>query len=158
MVGTTEAYIWKEKSKLKTRGLLIRRDTEVISRKSHEALSVTTSPVNRILGAETLPRIKHLNFQPSNTFLNVPQLGTEGLKKLYSEFRTGKKPTQIIAENGFHPELVENEYQRFSRFTEHDVDVLQRQFFADFNQELVTSSKIQQIHWSKNITSKEDWQ
>ena len=29
MVGTTEAYVWKEKSKLKTAGLLIKRDTEV---------------------------------------------------------------------------------------------------------------------------------
>jgi predicted transcriptional regulator len=45
MVGTTEAYVWKEKSKLKTSGLLITRDTEVISRRSHESLSVKTSPV-----------------------------------------------------------------------------------------------------------------
>jgi hypothetical protein len=92
------------------------------------------------LGAETLPRDKHLNVRPSNTLLNVPQLDTEGLKKLYSEFRKGKRPTQIIAENGFHPELVESEYQRFSRFTENDIDVLQRKFFVEFNQELVTSS------------------
>jgi hypothetical protein len=132
MVGTTEAYVWKERSKLKTRDLLITRDTEVISRRSHEALAVTNSPVNRIFGAETPPRVKHLNVQPNNVLLNVPQLDTEGLKKLYSEFRTGKKPTQIIAENGFHPELVESEYLRFSRFKENDIDVLQRKFFLDF--------------------------
>jgi hypothetical protein len=148
MVGTTEAYVWKEKSKLKTSGLLITRDTEVISRRSHESLSVKTSPVNRILGAETLPRDKHLNVRPSNTLLNVPQLDTEGLKKLYSEFRKGKRPTQIIAENGFHPELVESEYQRFSRFTENDIDVLQRKFFVEFNEELVTSHNDNTIRYS----------
>jgi hypothetical protein len=64
----------------------------------------------------------------------------EGLKKLYSEFGTGKKPAQIIAENGFHPELVENEYQRFSRFTGDDVAALQRKFFVDFNQGLATTN------------------
>jgi transposase len=116
IVGTTEAYVWKEKSKLKTRGLLISRDTEVISKTSQ------------------------LNIYSNNTLLSVPQLDTEGLKKLYSEFGIGKKPAEIIAENGFHPELVENEYQRFSRLTEHDVDALQRKFFLDFNKGLATTN------------------
>jgi transposase len=116
IVGTTEAYVWKEKSKLKTRGFLISRDTEVISKTSQ------------------------LNIYSNNTLLSVPQLDMEGLKKLYSEFGIGKKPAEIIAENGFHPELVENEYQRFSRLTEHDVDALQRKFFLDFNQGLATTN------------------
>ena len=115
IVGTTEAYVWKEKSKLKTRGILISRDTEVISKTSQ------------------------LNIYSNNTLLSIPQLDTEGLKKLYSEFSTGKKPVEIIAENGFHPEVVENEYQRFSRLTGDDVAALQRKFFIDFNQDLVTS-------------------
>jgi hypothetical protein len=116
IVGTTEAYVWKEKSKLKTRGILISRDTEVISKTSQ------------------------LNIYSNNTLLNLPQLDTEGLKKLYSEFGIGKKPAEIIAQNGFHPEVVENEYQRFSRLTEHDVDALQRKFFVNFNQDLVTAN------------------
>src|SRR6188472_971933 len=116
IVGTTEAYVWKEKSKLKTRGFLISRDTEVISKTSQ------------------------LNIYSNNTLLSVPQLDTEGLKKLYSEFGIGKKPAEIIAKNGFHPEVVENEYQRFSRLTEHDVDALQRKFFLDFNQGLATAN------------------
>jgi len=91
MVGTTEAYVWKEKSKLKTAGLLIKRDTEVISR---------TSQLN----------IYNSN---NNSLLNIPQLAPEGLSKLYTEFRLGKRPAQVISEYGFHPELVESEYQRF---------------------------------------------
>ena len=117
IVGTTEAYVWKEKSKLKTRGFLISRDTEVISKTSQ------------------------LNIYSNNTLLSVPQLDTEGLKKLYSEFGIGKKPAEIIAQNGFHPEVVENEYQRFSRLTGDDADALQRKFFLDLNQGLVTSTK-----------------
>ncbi|MFL6364700.1 MAG: hypothetical protein ACJ719_05790, partial [Nitrososphaeraceae archaeon] len=34
IAGTTEAYVWKEKSKLKTAGHLISSDTEVISKTS----------------------------------------------------------------------------------------------------------------------------
>ncbi len=117
IVGTTEAYVWKEKSKLKTRGILISRDTEVISKTSQ------------------------LNIYSNNTLLSVPQLDTEGLKKLYSEFGIGKKPAEIIAQNGFHPEVVENEYQRFSRLTGDDFAALQRKFFVDFNQGLATSTK-----------------
>jgi biotin operon repressor len=116
IVGTTEAYVWKEKSKLKTRGFSISRDTEVISKTSQ------------------------LNIYSNNTLLSVPQLDTEGLKKLYREFGTGKKPAEIIAENGFHPELVENEYQRFSRLTGDEVAALQRKFFVDFNQGLATTN------------------
>ena len=35
---------------------------------------------------------------------------------------------------------MENEYQRFSRFIEHDVDALLRKFFVDFNQGLTTTN------------------
>jgi hypothetical protein len=58
--------------------------------------------------------------------LNVPQLDTDGLRKLYGELLNGKKPQEIIAENGFHPELVESENQRFQRLVENDIDSLQK--------------------------------
>jgi DNA-binding NarL/FixJ family response regulator len=50
IVGTTEAYVWKEKSKSKMAGLLVRRDTQVISKTSR------------------------LSIYPNNSLLNVPQL------------------------------------------------------------------------------------
>lgn len=105
IVGTTEAYVWKEKSKLKASGLLIRRDTELISKTSQ------------------------LNVYTNNSLLNVPQLDQEGLMKLYSQFLVGKKPPEVIAEYGFHPELVESEYQRFVRLAEYDIDSLQKKSF-----------------------------
>jgi hypothetical protein len=102
IVGTTEAYVSKEKSKSKTAGLLVRRDTQVISKTSQ------------------------LSIYSNNSLLNVPQLDTEGLRKLYGELLNGKKPQEIIAENGFHPELVESENQRFQRLVENDIDSLQK--------------------------------
>lgn len=118
MVGTTKGYVWKEKSKLKTAGLLIKRDTEVISR---------TSQLN-------------INNGNNNSLLNIPQLAPEGLSKLYSEFRLGKRPAQVISKYGFHPELVESEYQRFLRLeNEYDTYTLQIKFFQNFEQQLLTS-------------------
>jgi hypothetical protein len=108
--------VWKEKSKLKTAGLLICRDTEVISKTSQ------------------------LKIYTSNSLLNVPQLDPEGLRKLYSELGLGKKPAEIIAEHGFHPELVENEYQRYLRLREYDVSFLLKKFLLHFKQELLTTN------------------
>jgi biotin operon repressor len=116
IAGTTEAYVWKEKSKLKTAGLLVRRDTQVISKTSQ------------------------LNIYTNNSLLNVPQLDAEGLSKLYSELLKGKKPPEIIAEHGFHPELVENEYQRFQRLVENDIDSLQKKFVVHFKQDLLSTN------------------
>jgi len=117
MVNTTEAYVWKEKSRFKNSGLSIRRDTKVISSKSQL----------KVYGS-------------NNSLLNVPQLDPEGIKTLFSQFRLGNKPAQIISEYGFHPELVENEYQRFLRLeNEYDIYTLQTKFFQNFEQELLSA-------------------
>jgi hypothetical protein len=64
-------------------------------------------------------------------YLNIPDLDSEGIKKLYSEFKAGKKPPDIIADQGFHPEVVEKEYQRFSKMNERDIDVFQNKIISD---------------------------
>ena len=64
-------------------------------------------------------------------YLNVPDLDSEGIKKLYTEFNAGKKPPNIIADHGFHPEVVEKEYQRFMKMNERDIDVLQNKIISD---------------------------
>ena len=64
-------------------------------------------------------------------YLNIPDLDADGVKKLYSEFNAGKKPADIIANNGFHPEVVEKEYQRFLKMNERDIDVFQNKLISD---------------------------
>jgi hypothetical protein len=116
IVGTTEAYVWKEKSKSKTAGLLVQRDTQVISKTSR------------------------LSIYANNSLLNLPQLDRDGLRKLYGELLNGKKPSEIIAENGFHPELVESENERFQRLVENDIGSLQKKFFAHFENDLLAAN------------------
>jgi hypothetical protein len=50
------------------------------------------------------------------------------VKKLYDEFRTGKKPIDIIAVNGFHPEVAANEYKRYMKFCQRDIGTLQDRY------------------------------
>ena len=118
IVGTTEQYVWKEKSKLKTAGFMIQRDTQIISRSSQ------------------------VNIYNNNSLLNVPQLDADGLRKLYGELLSGKKAQEIIAENGFHPELVESENQRFQRLVENDVDSLQNRLFRHIQEDLRNTNNL----------------
>ena len=117
IVHTTEANVYKEKSK--ARSLFVSRKT-----RSDEMVMVAGESDS----FTTLPS-QHLKPVSSNNnhyhYLNVPDLDPDGVKKLYSEFKDGKKPADIIANNGFHPEVVEKEYQRFMKMNERDIDVFQ---------------------------------
>jgi hypothetical protein len=115
MADTTEAYVWKEKSRLKTSGLLVKQDTELVSK---------TRRINIFSGNSSL--------------LSIPQANGEVVKIIYREFGLGKTPPQIISQYGFHPELVEIEYQRFLRFQkEYDICTLQRRFLRNHEQYIV---------------------
>jgi hypothetical protein len=120
IVHTTEANVYKEKSKSK--GLFVRRKT-----RSDEMVMVAGD-----LDTSSLPsgRLKP-DGNHHYPYLNVPDLDSEGIKKLYSEFKAGKKPPDIIADHGFHPEVVEKEYQRFMKMNERDIDILQNKIISD---------------------------
>src|ERR671933_755599 len=53
-----------------------------------------------------------------------------------------KKAQEIIAENGFHPELVESENQRFQRLVENDVDSLQNRLFRHIQEDLRNTNNL----------------
>jgi hypothetical protein len=121
MVQTTEANVYKEKSK--ARGLFIRRKT-----RSDEMVMVAGE-------SDSFAALPSQRFKPvSNNhyhYLNIPDLDADGIKKLYSEFKLGKKPDDIIAGHGFHPEVVEKEYQRFLKMNERDIDLFQNKLISD---------------------------
>lgn len=121
IVHTTEANVYKERSKAK--GLLIRRKT-----RSDEMVMVAGDVDTSSLPARRLKSEGNNHYQ----YLNIPNLDSEGMKKLYSEFKEGKKPADIIADHGFHPEVVEKEYQKFMKSNERDIDVLQNKIISDF--------------------------
>ncbi len=120
-VHTTEANVYKERSK--ARGLLIRRKT-----RSDEMVMVAGDVDTSSLPSRRLKSEGNHHY-PS---LNIPDLDQEGIKKLYTEFNAGKKPPNIIADHGFHPEVVEKEYQRFMEMNERDFDVFQNKIISDF--------------------------
>ena len=121
IVHTTEANVYKEKSK--ARGLYLRRKT-----RSDEMVMVAGESDSFSLPSQRLKPEGNHHYQ----YLNVADLDGEGIKKLYTEFNAGKKPPKIIADHGFHPEVVEKEYQRFMKLNERDIDVLQNKIISDF--------------------------
>jgi hypothetical protein len=121
IVHTTEANVYKEKSKAK--GLYLSRKT-----RSDEMVMVAGESDSFALPSQRLKPEGNHHYQ----YLNIPDLDGEGIKKLYTEFNAGKKPPYIIANHGFHPEVVEKEYQRFMKMNERDMDVLQNKIISDF--------------------------
>lgn len=84
MVHTTEANVYKEKSK--ARGLFIRRKT-----RSDEMVMVAEDSNSAILPSQRLKPEGNNHYN----YLNVPDLDADGVKKLYGEFKAGKKPFDI---------------------------------------------------------------
>jgi len=104
-VGTTEGNVFKEKSKLKATGILTDKRLSVFSHSvGDETLTLARAEARTLV---TRPDLGPLT--------DIPPLGQEDLKKMYSEFQNGKSPVEVIAANGFNPMLVEHEYNRFRR-------------------------------------------
>jgi hypothetical protein len=138
---TTKQYVWKEKSRMVSEGLLVshRRTLRITAERNDETTTVVLSP-----GANS-PRdrgtVQFSSLSPSslssartnarsNTndyarHLNILPLDSEGIKKLYTEFKNKKKPVDIIAEHGFPPDVVEVEYNRFLKLNRIDIQRLQ---------------------------------
>jgi hypothetical protein len=118
-VHTTEANVYKERSK--ARGLLIRRKT-----RSDEMVMVAGDVDTSSLPSRRLKSEGNHHYP----YLNIPDLDSEGIKKLYTEFNTGKKPPNIIADHGFHPEVVEKEFQRFLKMNQHEFNIFQNRIIS----------------------------
>jgi hypothetical protein len=66
-------------------------------------------------------------YWPKRLFDRYSTAGFRSLKTLYREFKSGKKPIDILAEHSFHPDAVEIEYRRFIELSERDNDELLKQ-------------------------------
>ena len=119
IVRTTEANVYKEKSK--ARGLYLRRKT-----RSDEMVMVAGDLDASSLRSRGLKSEGNHRYQ----YLNIPDLDAEGIKKLYAEFKAGKKPADIIADHGFHPEVVEKEFQRFLKMNQHEFNIFQNRIIS----------------------------
>lgn len=122
IVGTTAANVWKEKSKLRAIGALVkRRKVEQSTKKmSDETIVLSTDEIRKQDNAH----YEHMN---------ITALDNEGLMELYKEFNRGRKPCDIIADHGFHPEVVEKEYNRFLQLNERDPDSLLKAYIPSID-------------------------
>jgi hypothetical protein len=104
-VGTTEGNVFKEKSRLKASGILTDQRLSILSHSVGEETLTLARAEGRTLVTRSL----------DGPLTDIPPLSQEDLKKMYSEFKNGRTPVEVIAENGFNPILVEHEYSRFCR-------------------------------------------
>jgi hypothetical protein len=121
IVHTTEANVYKEKSNAK--GLFIRKKT-----RSDEMVMVAGESDSLVALPSQRLKPEGNNHYP---YLNIPDLDADGVKKLYGEFKANKKPADIIADHGFHPEVVEKEYKRFLKMNERDIDLFQNKLISN---------------------------
>ena len=128
---STVEYVWKETSRYsKARtgtGLIVSKTTELSKRKAETSIflhqsdqlaqgGVQDNSVSKSQAQMIPVDSVYLNGKP-NRFLNLPKMESVDLKRLYTELNAGKTPTDIIANHGFHPNIVEFEYQRFLRLS-----------------------------------------
>jgi hypothetical protein len=78
-------------------------------------------------------------------FVNLPKMESSDLKTLYNEFNAGKKPVDVIANFGYHPEIVESEYGRFLRLSGIDIDALLKHIIADCGRILEPSGELKRL-------------
>ena len=132
-LNTSVENVWKEKSLLKSRaGLILSISTTHESKKQSEMMLFDPEGEQGDRSTLALQKIKSRKSTGLSDYLiNIPQLDSEGLMILYREFKSGKKPIDILAEYGFHPEAVEIEYRRFIELSERDNDELLKQLMLN---------------------------
>jgi hypothetical protein len=149
-LDTTVQNVWKETSLIRSRGELVIRNS--IAQQSNKSRMIFLNPAEEQRGAGTLGfnKILHKSTSLLNDLIDIPQLDSEGLKILYREFKSGKKPIDILAEYGFHPEIVEGEYQRFMQLSERDIGDLTKRIILSmtrkgYTEETPRNDKIQAL-------------
>jgi hypothetical protein len=125
-VDTTRQNVWKEISILRSKGGLAYRKTTAQQSNKSEMIFFNPGEEQNSAGILGLSKIRHRTPSSVNDLIDVPELDSAGLKILYGEFKSGRKPIDILAEYGYHPEIVEIEYQRFMQFSERDYDDLMK--------------------------------
>jgi hypothetical protein len=98
-VPTTVANVWKEKSILKTKGILGIQQPRS-SRPSEGENGIQTDLLQK---------------RDSERFTRMSSI-TPNFQELYRLFEEGNKPIYIILHYNFHPEIVEKEYDRYIKF------------------------------------------
>ena len=146
-LNTSVENVWKEKSLLKSRaGLIVSRSTQELKKQS-EIMLFDPEGEQGDRSSMALQKMKSRKSTGLSDYLiDIPQLDSEGLMTLYGEFKSGKRPIDILAEHGFHPEAVEIEYRRFIELSERDNDELLKQLMLKLIQKGYEKEPVRNIN------------
>ena len=158
-VGTTVEYVWKETSRYKKActgtGLVVSKSTQLSQRSAQTSVILRQSELlthgatqdfsTSKSQAQSIPADSIYLNGKSDRFLNLPKMESSDLKTLYHEFNAGKKPVDVIANFGYHPEIVESEYGRFLRLSGIDIDALLKHIIADCGRILEPSGELKRL-------------
>jgi hypothetical protein len=125
-VGTTREYVYKEKGKLKQKGLLATHQSLSISDGQNEITVVKGQPDL----VESVDRYRSVTLNRSNDY-DIPPLNKKDLMLMYDDFEDAQKgPVYAIAKHGIHPEISQKEFDRFVRMKARDPFDLQQKLTA----------------------------
>ena len=145
-VGTSEGNVFKEKSRLKATGILTDQKLSVLSHSIGEETLTLASAESRTL----------VTRYDDGHLTDLPPLNQEDLKKMYGEFRNGRNPVEVIAENGFSPKLVEYEFGRYCRMNHLNLGTLVYELIKGFNLDTHQSEPLIQKIERDGIISDDD--
>jgi hypothetical protein len=126
-LNTTIEYVYKEKGKLKKKGLLV----------TSQSLSIVDgrNSITVIKDQPTLEKYSNLdhsvrtNPQASNDF-DIPPLEKNDVMSMYASFEEKMSPSMVTAKLGVRPDISQNEYQRFLSMNSRDPFELQNRIIS----------------------------
>jgi hypothetical protein len=140
---TSKENVWKEKSRMASEGLIVstRRMLKISAERHDETMLLMSSDTNSgrrndilnlkktAVQSKSLSSSTRIKSRSNNTdysrYVDISPIDSQGMKKMYADFRDKKKPVDIIVEHGFPPAVVQIEYKRFLELRRIDIQKLQ---------------------------------
>jgi hypothetical protein len=128
-LATSIEYVYKEKGKLKKEGLLVTQQSLSMSDGQHD-ITVFTDKIS-LQEDKSIAGYTRSNLSGYETGeYDIPPLGEEKLKLMYSAFDNNKGPIYATAELGVHPGISQREHLRFLNMKSRDPVEFQKQIVS----------------------------
>ncbi|HEX9319708.1 MAG TPA: hypothetical protein VF884_12310 [Nitrososphaeraceae archaeon] len=127
-VETSREYVYKEKGKLKKKGLLVTSQSLSIADGSNSITIVKDHPtLEKFSNLDRSVRTNQLN---GASDFDIPPLGKEDVMSMYASFEEKMSPSTVTAKLGIRPDISQNEYQRFLSMNSRDPFDLQNRIVS----------------------------
>jgi hypothetical protein len=124
-LNTTIDYVYKEKGKLRKKGLLVSEQSITLAREGNKLTLVKGQPIDNHLNYSTLSGEDQIY---GNSDLSPVK--RDDLKSMYSCFEKKMDASEVVAFHGFRPDISEKEYNRFLSIKSRDPLEFQRSLIS----------------------------